>query len=374
MNKINKSEAHGLLGEMPNALRELWIEIPGDCHLNCRYCLAFENKNDFKFVDGARIDQRDNLLTIESYFKILEEFKEKFPLSEKEIANGVKKQIAIPAAGEPFFTERLRNYIYPLLNFCEKNDIIISVFSTGDLINEEDIERLKPLRNLRLLIKVNSFTEQVQDKLAGKKKYAQARNHSLNRLIEEGFNDGRLGIVTSLIKQNATEAEELLRFARRNNLTFDMDLVISRGKGDKCHCQMESREDILRIVDDLRAIDEKDYNRSWLPSPTYIGSKPCTRFSYHLYIQNNGNVSPCIGSTQIIYGNAKDSSLENIWESKLSKTVRERMSNIKGSCVKCKNFDSSCFSCLGRSTIDLSESLNNGYLNTVGCNIFGPVK
>eukprot|EP00825_Cyclidium_porcatum_P012667 TRINITY_DN16619_c0_g2_i1.p3 TRINITY_DN16619_c0_g2~~TRINITY_DN16619_c0_g2_i1.p3 ORF type:complete len:132 (-),score=16.03 TRINITY_DN16619_c0_g2_i1:356-751(-) len=131
MYKDNKLEAHGMLGELPNALRELWIEIPGDCHLNCRYCLAFENKDDFEFVGGARIDKRNNLLKIEDYLKILGEFKNNFPLSEKEIAAGVKKQIAIPAAGEPFFTDKMRSYVYPIINYCEKNDIIISIFFYG---------------------------------------------------------------------------------------------------------------------------------------------------------------------------------------------------------------------------------------------------
>ena len=371
MKKINL-EAHGLLGELSNVLRELWIEIPGDCHLNCRYCLAFENRNDFQFVNGTRIDVRSNLLTVEDHLKILKEFKEKFPLTEQEIASGVKKQVAIPAAGEPFFTERLRGYLYPILDFCEKNDIIISIFSTGDLINDNDIARLKPLKNIRLIIKCNSFDTQVQDKIVGKRNYAKNRNESLNKLIQAGFNDGRLGIVTSLIQQNVTEAGTLLKFARENNLTFDMDLIISRGKGEKCHCQL-AKEDILRTVENLRLQDEK-YGRNWLPSPTYIGSKPCTRFSYHMYIQNNGNVSPCIGSTQVIYGNIKDQSLEDIWESKISQTVRNRLTNIKGACAGCKNFGESCFSCLGRSVVNLNESLENGYLDTVGCHIFGPSK
>lgn len=373
MENTNKSEAHGLLGEMPNALRELWIEIPGDCHLNCSYCLAFENKNDFKFVNRTRLDKRNNLLKVEDYLKIIREFKDGFLLTEKEIADGVKKQIAIPAAGEPFFTQRMRDLVYPIIYFCEENEIIISIFSTGDLINEDDLYKLQPLKNLRLLIKFNSSRDEVQDKLVGKRGYTQARNKSLDRLIELGFNDGRLGIVTSLMRNNVGEAEKILRFARENNITLDMDFVISRGRGGACHCQLERNEEMYKLVDTLCSIDAREYGRHWVPNSTYIGSKPCTRFSYHLYIQNNGDVSPCIGSAQVVYGNINNLSLENIWEGKISKTVRERMSNIKGSCAKCKNFGSSCFSCLGRSAVNLSESLNNGCLNTVGCNIFGPI-
>ncbi len=374
MENTNQFEAHRLLGELPNTLRELWIEIPGDCHLNCRYCLAFENKKDFQFIKGQRIDKRSNLLSVADYLNILTEFRDQSPLSPEEIARGVRKQIAIPAAGEPFFTKRMRSYVYPIIDFCEKNDIIISIFTTGDLLNDDDIKRLRSLKNIRIIIKLNSFIPEVQDKIVGKKGYALARNHSLEKLINAGFNDGRLGIVTSLIKQNTDESEKILRFARDNNLTFDMDLIIDRGRGGKCHCQIESRDQLLKAVSNLSSIDEKEYGRHWLASPTYIGSKPCTRFSYHLYIQNNGDISPCIGSTQIIYGNIKEQTLVDVWESKLSLVVRNRMSNIKGACASCKNFGSSCFSCLGRCVADLSKSLSQGCLETTGCNIFGPIK
>ena len=370
----NKFEAHGLLGELPNDLRELWLEIPGDCHLNCRYCLAFENKKHFSFCKGERIDVRNNLLEVGDYLNILTEFRDNFPLSAEEIARGVRKQIAIPAAGEPFFTDRMRKYAYAIINFCEENDISVSIFTTGDLINDEDIQRLKPLKNIHLIIKLNSFKELVQDKIVGKKGYAAARNKMLQRLIDEGFNDGRLGIVTSLIKQNAEEAEDLLHFARRNNLTFDMDLIISRGKGGKSHCQFDSNSELLKTVDHLSAVDKKEYGKKWQASPTYIGSKPCTRFSYHLYVQNNGDVSPCIGSTEIVYGNIKEQTLANLWDSKLSLVVRNRLQNISGACASCRNFTATCFSCLSRSTVDLQESLNQGCLKTVGCHIFGPTK
>lgn len=372
MENINKLEDHYLLGETPDALRELWVEIPGDCHLNCGYCLAFENKSNFHFTKGQRFDIRHNLLTIDDYINILGEFRDRFPLSPEEIASGRRKQVAIPAAGEPFFTDRMREYVYAIIDFCEKNDMIISIFTTGDLINERDIERLKPLRNIRLIIKFNSFDEQVQDQIAGHKGYAVARNEALDKLIAAGLNDGRLGIVTSLIKQNVDEAEKILRFARDNNLTFDMDLIISRGRGDKFACRFEAKDEILAAISRLSAIDEKDYDRQWLPSPTYIGSKPCTRFSYHLYVQNNGDVSPCIGSTQIVYGNIKHHGLSELWDSRLSLVVRNRMSNIQGACATCQNFGSSCFSCLSRSVDDLSGSLEKGCLNTIGCHVFGP--
>jgi MoaA/NifB/PqqE/SkfB family radical SAM enzyme len=372
--EFDKYEAHQFLGQTPDILRELWIEIPGDCHLNCSYCLAFENKGDFCFRNRNRFDARTGLLSVEEYLNILKEFQTLYPLTDVEKKDGVKKMIGIPAAGEPFFTKRMRDYVYPIMSFCEENDITISIFTTGDLITEDDISRLQPMKNIRLIIKLNSFFPEVQDRIVGRRGYALARNSALARLIAAGFNDGRLGIVTSLMDQNSQEAESLLRFARENNLTFDMDLIISRGRGGACDCHFKSKDDLLKTVEHLKEVDNREYGREWIASPTYIGSKPCSRFSYSMYIQNNGNVSPCIGANQVIYGNLREQSLESVWNSRISSVVRNRRENIRGACAGCKNFGKTCFSCLSRCAVNLPETLEQGYLETVGCNIFGPVK
>ncbi len=364
--------AHGLLGQTLNDLREIWLEIPGDCHLNCDYCLAFEDKKNFHFLKKARIDQRADLLTIEEELNILRQFVSDFPLTVSEKKAGLKKQVAIPASGEPFFTPKMRAYLYPIIEFCEDNDLLLSIFTTGDLINDQDIEFLKPKKNIRIIVKLNSFQAKIQDRLVKRSGYTQARDQMLQKLIAEGFNDGRLGIVTSLMPSNLDEAENILLFARENNLTFDMDMIITRGRGEKSGQMIIDKQKISQATQRLQEIDKK-YNRFWQPSISYIGSPPCTRFSYHLYIQGNGQVSPCISSTQIVYGNLRENTLKNLWNSKLSQIIRRH--DVQGVCRTCKNFGHTCFSCLSRSTKNLSAEKILGCqgLPTIGCQIFGPI-
>jgi len=91
-----------------------------------------------------------------------------------------------------------------------------------------------------------------------------------------------------------------------------------------------------------------------------------------LYVKKNGVVCPCVGSAQIVLGNIKKQSLREIWNSSLTKIIRDH--KLTGKCAKCANYGKTCFSCLGRSSINLTqENLEkNGFIETKGCFNFTP--
>ena len=51
MEKENEVSAHEGLGTLPNALKELWLEIGGSCHLRCYYCFA-NSKGIDNYIDN----------------------------------------------------------------------------------------------------------------------------------------------------------------------------------------------------------------------------------------------------------------------------------------------------------------------------------
>lgn len=377
--------AHGLLGKLIGDLREVWLEIPGDCHLNCQYCFAYEHKEDFNFkrkgLEIIREDIRPDLLSLDEILENIRQFDEDFPLTEKEKSIGIKKMLAIPAAGEPFVNEKMKTYLYRILDACKNRDIISTVFTTADKITDDDINRLEGYKdNLRLYIKCNSLNPIIQDKLVNRTGYSIKRDEVLEKLIKKGFNNGRLGIVTSIMNENYKEMEQLLIYARTNNLEFDADTIINRGKGQNCKCKLDVNDETedKELIETLRKLQELDkkYGNDWILTSTYIGSEPCTRFDHHIYIKRNGDVSPCVGSPQIVYGNTKEHRLKDLWESKISKIIRKH--EITGVCSGCKNYqDKKCYSCLARSTNeDLSKDklIQLGKIPTIGCNICGPIK
>ncbi|HII39517.1 TPA: hypothetical protein HA318_05975 [Candidatus Micrarchaeota archaeon] len=72
-----------------------------------------------------------------------------------------------------------------------------------------------------------------------------------------------------------------------------------------------------------------------------------------MYVRKDGAVIPCVGSPNVILGNLKIETLEQIWEKPLTRIIRGH--EYTGKCTTCRNYlERKCFSCLGRSTDGLS--------------------
>lgn len=265
----------------------------------------------------------------------------------------------------------MKDYTFAILDYCHKHDIVATIFTTGHLITKEIAEKLdKYGHNLRLFIKYNSSKPEIQDELVRVKGYTKLRNKVIRMLISKGFNDGRLGVVTSVMPTNYEEMPSILRFARNNKINFDTDTIIWVGRGDGSGCDFEPETVHLlqKTLKQLQKIDKEEYGHEWDIIPTYVGSSPCTRFEHHLHIRNDGVVKPCIGADKVILGNTRKQSLKKIWDSKITKIIRSH--NYKGKCPTCKNYqEHKCYSCLGRSTANLTTEFlkKHGYVKTIGC-------
>ena len=127
-------------------------------------------------------------------------------------------------------------------------------------------------------------------------------------------------------------------------------------------------------------IEREEFGIEWELSQSYIGTV-CDRFSYHLYIDQYGDIRPCIGAMDVKLGNVKEVHLIDAWNSEAMKIIRAR--NYRGKCLECLNFNEvdetatkeagctkyKCNSCLGRRTEGLTTDLllEKGYVSTIGC-------
>lgn len=338
--------AHKGLGTLSNSLKELWLEIGGSCHLRCYYC----------FANSKGIDASLDNVSINKIKEYLDEF----------IKMGGDR-IGIVGAGEPFHARNIED-TFEILNHVKRHGITTTIFTTGDLINKEVTSRLDNYPNITLLIKFNSQIPKVQDKIVQVKGYTKRRDKAMKLLIKKRYNDGkRLGVVTSILEENAKEMLKMFRYARNNNLIFDADTPIPRGRGANCD-RIEIARLAQPIIKRLSEIDRKEYGNIWEPHATYIASPPCTRFNQHLYVRKNGDVIPCVGSPGATLGNVKNQSLKEIWENPLMKVIRDH--KYVGKCPTCKNYqEGKCYSCLGRATKDLTtKSLKKDkVVHTIGC-------
>jgi MoaA/NifB/PqqE/SkfB family radical SAM enzyme len=340
-----KTFAHRKLGEVGSSLEELWFEIGGSCHLRCDYC----------FAQSGGIDRDSNNLALEEITRFLDEFR-----------NIGGQAIGIVGAGEPFHARNIRD-TFGVLEQMKGTGIKTTIFTTADLLTDRVIGRLDQYPDITLLVKYNSANSEVQDRLVHSQGYTERRDEAMKKLIARGYNDGsRLGIVTSIMTENADEMPDLLRFARRNNLIFDADTLIPIGRGGTCHLQTID-DKTKAVLKELQRVDKEEFHNEWEITGSYVASPPCTRFSKHLYIDKTGKVHPCVGSPAVELGDIKQQTLAEIWNNPLMKIIREH--NYSGKCTTCKNYEEhKCYSCLGRATEGLTtESLNRDGVVTTGC-------
>ena len=366
---------HGLGRKNIGRQQTMWIEEPGICHLHCSYCYA----------DSGNKLEENRLLGWEDYVSMLDQAKEQ----------GVDS-IGIPGAGEPFIGKN-KNLTMRLLHKCAELGMYVTLFTTGDLLNQELVDELYELP-VEIMIKGNSLIPEKQDMFVSNPElgkhaihhgYGEKRNEALNLLMAKGFNDpvesmkkfgrkSRMALVTSIMissdgrLSNADEIHNILRYCRDRNIIFDVDTVLERGRGAECRLNLNDKR-LKNILRELQQIDMNEYpeiyrENQWQPGQGYIGTV-CDRYMHHMYVNQYGDIRPCIGATGVDLGNIRDTRLETAWNKPEMQIIRNR--EYIGPCAECGNFkEGRCNSCIGRcgkKELTGEDIINEGGVPTVGC-------
>jgi MoaA/NifB/PqqE/SkfB family radical SAM enzyme len=363
----SRAVQHGL--ERPNTgrLQSLWVELPGYCNLACAYCYA---------RGGEKLDT-SRLLVWEDYERIL--------LQAQEL--GVDS-VGIPGAGEPFLASNIR-LTMSFLETCKQLGMFTTVFTTGEFITDQLAKELFEMP-IELMLKGNTLDPARQDRFVSDPSrgiavtgYGEKRNEAINRLMLAGFNDeaecrarygrrSRMALVTSIMTSengelsNLAELGDILRLCRKNNVIFDCDTILKRGRAITCELCTGDKE-LMSTLMELQKIDQQEFGNIWELSPGYVGTT-CDRYMHHVYVSQYGDVHPCIGAMDVNLGNVRQSDLRSAWESAEMKIIRGR--RYGGECASCDLFiKGSCNSCLGRFAKDLTNGnlLDKGCVETIGC-------
>lgn len=364
----NTAVQHGLGRVNTSKMQSLWIEIPGICNLACSYCYA---------CGGEKLDQA-KLMNWDLYESIL--------LQAKKA--GIDS-IGIPGAGEPLLGSN-KELTIKIIHKCAELGIFVTLFTTGEFIDEgltNDFYKLP----IEIMLKGNTLNPELQDKFVSDPNrgriiegFGEKRNSAIELLMRKGFNDeigcmksfnrkSRMALVTSIMTDydggisNLEEIVDVLRYCRMNNIIFDCDSLLKRGRGASCALCAEDQEVKNKLLE-LQKIDREEFGNAWELSQSYVGTI-CDRYMHHLYINQYGEIRPCIGAMDLDLGNIKNISLLEAWGSFEMQIIRNK--SYRGKCAdECANFaDGKCSSCLGRRTRNLTNKFlnNKGYVETIGC-------
>jgi MoaA/NifB/PqqE/SkfB family radical SAM enzyme len=173
-----------------------------------------------------------------------------------------------------------------------------------------------------ILLKLNSFSDDVERRLVGQKGYADMRNRVLEKLLERNsFNreeiggsgavTTRLAISCMITRLNQHEVLDILRFCREHNIAPFIDTFIPVGRTAREIGLTPAQEEIEGLFlqakerDTRMGIDGGNGN-------IYLGGMECFQRGLGPYVNIIGEARVCVGEKEAI-GNIREESLAAIW-------------------------------------------------------------
>lgn len=300
-----------------NRLLSIEIEPTLGCNYSCPYCYAF--------INGVP----KNELTYQELINVIEQAK----------ALGAQRIIIL--GGEPLIYPR----IFELIDFISSLAMETELFSNGALLTDETATKLFKA-NVKLVLKLNSFKEEVQSMLTGETDGLKKAMQALEIAISAGYTKGNelLAVSTIICRPNLDEMEELWNYLRHRHIVPYFEVITPQGKAAENSWLQVSSQEIKTVFEKLSILD-RQYGYNWEPHPPLVGDR-CLRHQYSCLVNSVGNVFPCVG-IDIPVGNIRQTPLkEIICESEIIQDLRNHHKTIKGSCGSCE-LSGECYGCRG---------------------------
>lgn len=301
-----------------NRLLSMEIEFSRACNFRCVYCYL-ENRT----AGPAELS--------------LEEIKDVI-LQAKEL--GARKIILL--GGEP----SIYPHLVEMLRFLGSHRLEVEMFTNGAGVTEE-LAAILAEEKVRVVVKMNSRHEEIQDQLAGKKGAFAIINQALRHLHRAGYpsQDHFLAASTVICRQNIAELPDMWRWLRTENIEPYFEILTPQANALANPWLDVTSDELRALFSQLSAIDREQFGRDWEPQPPLAGNK-CMRHQVSCVVTANGDVMPCVGVT-ISLGSIRDNPLADILrQSQVLNDLKNYREMIKGPCRTCEK-SSECYGCRG---------------------------
>lgn len=309
--EIRKAVAAGKLLSME-------IEFSRICNFRCSYC----------YVPGS--NECGNELSREEIKDVI--------LQAKEL--GARKIIIL--GGEP----SIYPHLVEMLRFLGQEGLEIEMFTNGSGI-DKNLAGVLAEEKVRVVLKLNSRNEAIQDRLAGKKGAFQIINRALATLQEAGYPSAEqfLAVSTVICRQNIEELPAMWQWLREEKIEPYFEVITPQANAlDNMWLGVDSSE-LKELFSRLSIIDRELFGRDWEPQPPLVGNK-CMRHQVSCVVTATGDVMPCVGVT-IALDNIRDNRLGHILKhSEVVNNLKNYRNMIKGACRTCEKAEE-CYGCRG---------------------------
>ena len=274
-----------------NAVKELpsGEKIGVCCNFNCPGCFKTSEKR-------YCLTDRLNFNEIKQVIKFAKE-------------RGVKA-VVYAGLGEPMLDQDFWN----ALDFAHKQNLWTIVFTNGTLITKDNAKILFREKTI-VIAKLNTLNRRKQDLMVGGIKNASERMlKGIKYLLETGLKAPRLCIDSYILKENAEDLKDVLRFCRKNNIIPYFESFITKNLDESDYKnKILAQKELDKLFLDLQKIDADEFNlKTKLNKGMRVyGQNPCIKYWTMFSVRANGNVALCVSDNEII-GNIRKNPLEKI--------------------------------------------------------------
>lgn len=253
---------------------------------------------------------------------------------------GARKIIVL--GGEP----SIYPHLVEMLGFIADQGLTAEMFTNGSGIDAAAARELAA-RRVRVVLKLNSFTPAIQDRLTGVPGSHKIIHAALEHLREAGYPSGDLFLAASTVicGDNLEEMPGLWAWLRERGIAPYFEVITPQANAvahPELHVTPPRLERLFRQLSDL---DRERFGRDWDPQPPLVGNK-CLRHSFSCLVTAVGDVMPCVGVT-IVVGNVRRRPLAAILrESQVIRDLKNHRETIKGPCGTCEKA-AECYGCRG---------------------------
>jgi radical SAM protein with 4Fe4S-binding SPASM domain len=304
--------------EAENHLLTMEIEFSLRCNFRCPYCYVPEEN----YFDGelTPAEIRDVLLQ----------------------AKALGSRRIIVLGGEPSIYPHIRE----MIAFVQDQGMDVEMFTNGSGITADFAGWLFD-RRVRVVMKMNTFDPDLQDRLSGKAGAGRLIAKALDHLKQAGYpsEEAFLAVSTIICRQNLEELPRLWRWLRDQGIVPYFEIITPQANALENPWLDVDPLTLQRLFEELATIDRERYGRTWDIQPPLVGNR-CLRHQFSCLVTSRGDVMPCVGVT-LSLGNIREQSLKTIIEnSPVLKDLKNHRNTIKGTCGSCDQADG-CYGCRG---------------------------
>ncbi|MCJ8501587.1 radical SAM protein [Desulfatitalea alkaliphila] len=299
-------------------LLSMEIEFSLRCNFRCPYCYV------------PREDQLKNELCLDEIRDTILQAK----------ALGARKIIIL--GGEPT--------IYPhtleLIRFMRGHELEVEIFSNGSGITAEFARQLHAMQ-VRVVMKMNSFDAELQDRLSGLPGAHRIIHDALEHLKSAGYPSAEhfLAVSSIICPQNIDELPGMWQWLREQGIAPYFEIITPQANARHNDWLMVDPLELERFFQDIADMDRRLFGQEWEIQPPLVGNK-CMRHKFSCLVNAQGYVMPCVGVT-IPLGNIRQQPLTRILaESQVLKDLKDHRHTIKGPCHDCDRAEE-CYGCRG---------------------------